>query len=109
MYKRYGADPIQILEEANKGVPGFVIDALNSLLVEAMTKFSGAPRRLLIPRQLVVANLYKVGLKYGVDYSEGWLNFPLYFLDSWEVSLPSDEYGYYCFVPKGLTNQGIGP
>lgn len=99
---RYGISPVRALEAAGVSIPVSVIDEIGSLLVETM-KDTSDPCQLLLAKQLVAAKLANVGRKNGVDYDERWLlNFPIYFLDDWNIELPSDEYGYYRFIPKGL-------
>ncbi len=102
----YGASPMKVLEMADASVPDFVIDEINSLLVEAMKGILHIPCQLLLTKQIVEAKLVNAALKNGIEYDKRWLlNFPIYFLDNWEVTLPCSEYGYYRFSPKGLVIQ----
>lgn len=97
---KYGISPAQVLEAAGAGVPVFAFNEVGKLLVETM-KDTSDPRQLLLAKQLVAAKLANAGRKNGVDYDKRWLlNFPIYFLDDWNIELPSDRF-LLAELPRG--------
>lgn len=100
------ASPTQVLMVAAVKIPGFVIEVVNGLLAEAMTKTSPGEMRLLISKSTLESRLIEAARAQGIALTDGmWKKFPYLYADKWDVLAPyygANQRPHYVFSPKGV-------